>query len=159
MGYDLSSQALAEARHDAARAGLRNVRFEARDLSGFHTAADPEGFDLVTAFDAIHDQAAPREVLGGVFRTLKRGGTFLMQDIRASSHLENNLDHPIAPLLYTISTMHCMTVSLAQGGEGLGTMWGEELALEMLRETGFGQVSVRHLAHDFQNSFYLMRKD
>jgi SAM-dependent methyltransferase len=159
VGYDLSSQALAEARKDAARAGLRNVRFEARDLSGFHTTADPEEFDLVTAFDAIHDQAAPRKVLGGIFRTLKPGGFFLMQDIRASSHLENNLDHPIAPLLYTISTMHCMTVSLAQGGEGLGTMWGEELAFEMLRDTGFGQITVRHLAHDFQNSFYLMRKD
>jgi hypothetical protein len=52
-----------------------------------------------------------------------------------------------------------MTVSLAQGGEGLGTMWGEELAFEMLRDTGFGQITVRHLAHDFQNSFYLMRKD
>ena len=51
-----------------------------------------------------------------------------------------------------------MTVSLAQGGEGLGTMWGEELALEMLREAGFDQVAVRQLPHDFQNSFYLMRK-
>ncbi len=81
-----------------------------------------------------------------------------MQDIRASSHLENNLEHPIAPFLYTISTMHCMTVSLAQGGEGLGTMWGEELALEMLREAGFDQIAVRQPPHDFQNNFYLMRK-
>jgi hypothetical protein len=81
-----------------------------------------------------------------------------MQDIRASSHLENNLGHPIGPLLYTLSTMHCMTVSLAQGGEGLGTMWGEELAVEMLRETGFDQVRVRQLPHDFQNNFYVMRK-
>jgi hypothetical protein len=47
------------------------------------------------------------------------------------------MDHPLAPFLYTASTMHCMTVSLAQGGEGLGTMWGEELAREVLREAGF----------------------
>jgi ubiquinone/menaquinone biosynthesis C-methylase UbiE len=158
VGYELSDQALAEARDDAARAELGNIHFEQRDLTGFDITADSEAFDLVTAFDAIHDQAAPREVLAGIYRTLTSGGTFLMQDIRASSHLENNLDHPIAPLLYTISTMHCMTVSLAQGGEGLGTMWGEEMALEMLHEAGFDQVAVRQLPHDFQNSFYLMRK-
>jgi hypothetical protein len=97
-------------------------------------------------------------VLAGVYKTLKSGGAFLMQDIRASTHLENNVDHPIAPLLYTLSTMHCMTVSLAQGGAGLGTMWGEELALEMLRNAGFDQIAVHQLAHDFQNHFYLMRK-
>jgi SAM-dependent methyltransferase len=158
VGYELSDQALVPARDAAARAGLTNVRFEQRDLTGFDTSAQPEAFDLVTAFDAIHDQAAPQRVLTGIHRTLKPGGTFLMQDIRASSHLENNLDHPIAPLLYTISTMHCMTVSLAQGGVGLGTMWGEELAVDMLRDAGFRQVEVRQLAHDFQNNFYLMRK-
>ena len=87
FGYELSDQALAEARDDAARAGLENIRFEQRDLTGFDITADPEAFDLVTAFDAIHDQAAPREVLSGVYRTLTPGGTFLMQDIRASRHL------------------------------------------------------------------------
>jgi hypothetical protein len=81
-----------------------------------------------------------------------------MQDIRASSRLEKNLGHPIAPLLYTISTMHCMTVSLAQGGAGLGTMWGEELAREMLQKAGFEQIEVHRLEHDFQNDFYVMHK-
>ena len=81
-----------------------------------------------------------------------------MQDIRASSYLENNLEHPIAPLLYTLSTMHCMTVSLAQGGAGLGTMWGQELAVSMLNEAGFNQISVHQLDHDFQNNFYVMKK-
>ena len=81
-----------------------------------------------------------------------------MQDIRASSELSGNLDHPIAPLLYTLSTMHCMTVSLAQGGAGLGTMWGEELAVEMLGKAGFEEVSVHTLDHDFQNNFYVSRK-
>ena len=82
-----------------------------------------------------------------------------MQDIRASSRLENNLEHPIAPLMYTLSTMHCMTVSLAQGGAGLGTMWGEELAQEMLHKAGFETIDVHRLDHDFQNNFYVMCKD
>ena len=108
--------------------------------------------------DAIHDQAAPQAVLDGIARTLKPGGAFVMQDIRASSHLQNNLDHPIGTLLYTISTMHCMTVSLAQNGAGLGTVWGEELAVQMLNKAGFDDVEVHQLAHDFQNNFYVTHK-
>ena len=82
-----------------------------------------------------------------------------MQDIRGSSHVHRNLDHPVAPFLYTISAMHCMTVSLALGGAGLGAMWGEEKALEMLAAAGFRSVDVRQLPHDFMNNFYVARKD
>jgi SAM-dependent methyltransferase len=157
-GYELSAEALSHARIEAMQQGLDNVSFEQRDLTGFSSDASPDAFDLVTAFDAIHDQIDPQGVLDGIHRTLKPGGCFLMQDIRASSHLENNLDHPIAPLLYTLSTMHCMTVSLAGNGAGLGTMWGEELAIEMLERAGFEQIAVHQLEHDFQNNFYVTRK-
>jgi len=81
-----------------------------------------------------------------------------MQDIKASSEVQNNVDHPAGPLLYTISTMHCMTVSLAVGGKGLGTMWGRELALEMLGNAGFTNVEVKQLDHDFQNEYFLSTK-
>lgn len=158
VGYELSDQALREARTQADQRGLDNVRFEGRDLSDFGITAEQEAFELITAFDAIHDQAAPQSVLNGIYRSLRPAGTFLMQDIRASSHLENNLEHPIAPLLYTLSTMHCMTVSLAQGGAGLGTMWGEELATDMLHQAGFDEVRIDRLAHDFQNDFYIAHK-
>lgn len=157
VGYDLSDQALHRARDEARAQRLDNLLFEQRDLTGFDTATDNERFGLITAFDAIHDQADPQGVLDGIQRRLVDGGTFLMQDIRASSRLENNVDHPIAPLLYTLSTMHCMTVSLAQGGAGLGTMWGEELAVDMLERAGFENVEVHRLAHDFQNNFYVSR--
>ena len=81
-----------------------------------------------------------------------------MQDITGSSHLEKNLDLPVAPWLYTISCMHCMTVSLAQGGDGLGAMWGEELAEKMMREAGFTNVQINHLAHDAVNTYYVVTK-
>ncbi len=69
-----------------------------------------------------------------------------------------DIEHPIGTFLYTISCMHCMTVSLAQGGAGLGTMWGEERAREMLAEAGFTRVDVHRLPHDFQNYFAVARK-
>jgi 2-polyprenyl-3-methyl-5-hydroxy-6-metoxy-1,4-benzoquinol methylase len=156
IGYDLSEEAVNIA-SDAARVeGLSNVKFEIKDLTSFDL--NGEKFDLITAFDAIHDQARPDRVLAGISKALQDDGTFLMQDIAGSSHHHKNIDHPAGPFLYTISTMHCMTVSLAQGGMGLGTMWGEEKAREMLNEAGFKNIEVKKLPHDFQNSFYINKK-
>jgi 2-polyprenyl-3-methyl-5-hydroxy-6-metoxy-1,4-benzoquinol methylase len=154
-GFDLSEEAVGAARRDAEARGLSNVRFEVRDVTA---VGEREQYDLVTAFDAIHDQARPALVLRGIADALRPGGLFLMQDIRGSRHVEKNLDHPVAPFLYTISAMHCMTVSLAAGGDGLGTMWGEETAVEMLAEAGFRDIEVRQLPHDFMNNFYVARK-
>ncbi len=155
VGYDLSEEATGWANARARERGLTNVRFAARDVTDMN---EPDRYDLVFAFDAIHDQMHPAAVLENIHTALKTGGTFFMQDIRASSYVENNIDHPIGTLLYTISTMHCMTVSLAGCGCGLGTVWGEELALEMLGEAGFEHVDVRTLEHDFQNNYYIMKK-
>ncbi len=157
-GYELSREAVAGARADAERRGLTNVRFEVRDLSGFEDTAEPAVFELVTSFDAVHDQGRPRSLLRGIHITLKDDGVYLMQDIRASSVLDGNVDHPVAPLLYTISTFHCMPVSLAQGGEGLGTMWGREKAKELLSEAGFSRITIHELEHDFQNDYYVVAK-
>ena len=78
-----------------------------------------------------------------------------MLDIRASSLLEENMKHPLAPFLYTISCNHCMTVSLAGDGAGLGTMWGEQVALQMLRDAGFTQLELKHVEGDSLNSYYI----
>ena len=158
VGMDLSLEAIAGAQKEASQKGLRNIEFLARDLSDFDSTVAPETFDLITTFDAVHDQAKPLNVLKGIHRALKPDGIYLMQDIRGSSHVEKNMSHPIAPLLYTISTMHCMTVSLAQGGEGLGAMWGEEKTREYLQKAGFRSVETKNLAHDIQNNWYVVRK-
>jgi len=155
-GYDLSAEAIAIARQQAREQGLTNVAFEQQDLSEFEI---PEPYDLVAAFDAIHDQAHPDRVLEAISEVLNPNGVFLMQDISASSQMHENRGHPAGPLLYTISCMHCMTVSLAQDGAGLGAMWGRERALEMLEDAGFADVEIKRLPHDFQNDFYIASKE
>ncbi|HSH45633.1 MAG TPA: class I SAM-dependent methyltransferase [Longimicrobiales bacterium] len=157
VGYDLSDEAIQWGRARALERGLTNVTLETRDVTDFDETAEPAAFDFVTTFDAIHDQARPGAVLRGIHRTLRPGGVYLMQDIRASSHVHENLNHPIATLLYTVSCLHCMTVSLAQGGEGLGTMWGRQRALGLLEDAGFTSVEIRELEHDFMNDFYVVR--
>jgi hypothetical protein len=81
-----------------------------------------------------------------------------MQDIKGSSVVRNNIGHPLAPFLYTVSTMHCMTVSLAQGGEGLGAMWGEETTREYLQRAGFTSIEKHEPPHDIQNNWYVVRR-
>jgi 2-polyprenyl-3-methyl-5-hydroxy-6-metoxy-1,4-benzoquinol methylase len=158
VGMDLSQEAIAGARAEASGRGLTNVEFTVRDLGDFDEEAEPELFDFITTFDAVHDQAKPLNVLRGIHRGLKGDGVYLMQDIKGSSHVANNVGHPIGTLLYTVSCMHCMTVSLAQGGEGLGAMWGEEKTREYLARVGFRSVEKHELAHDIQNNWYVVRK-
>lgn len=155
-GYDFSVEAIATATAEAKAHGLQNVRFQIQDAAQI---TEEERYDLITTFDAIHDQAQPDVVLRNIYTALKtKGGVYLMQEIRAASNVSENLDHPIAPFLYTISCMHCMTVSLAAGGMGLGTMWGREMAWEMLQATGFESIERQELSHDIMNDFYILRK-
>jgi SAM-dependent methyltransferase len=155
VGADLAEDAIARARLEAREWGLSNATFEVLDVMAL--PADPP-LGVAFAFDAIHDQADPAGVLARVFEALAPGGVFVMFDVRGSSHLEHNLDHPFAPLLYSVSTLHCMPVSLASGGAGLGTMWGEELALEMLSAAGFVDLEVHEVAGDPMDSVYVARK-
>lgn len=155
-GYDLSEEAIGAARAEAAERGTPNVRFEVRDLTTFDRDVPGARYDFVTSFDAIHDQARPDPVLAGIRQALKADGVYLIQHIAASSQVQENLDHPLGPLLYTISTMHCITVSLAQGGMALGTIWGREKARGMLLTAGFSQIDIHQLEHDIQNDYYVV---
>ena len=157
QGFDLSEGAIAYARAEASERGLANLELVQRNLSTFDVDAEPEAFAYVTTFDAVHDQARPLAMLKGIRRSLEPGGTYLMQDIQGSSHMHENIDHPGAPLLYMISCMHCMTVSLAQGGDGLGAMWGEQKARELLAAAGFSSVDVHLLEHDPFNAYFVAR--
>jgi SAM-dependent methyltransferase len=155
VGYDLSAEAIDRARTEAAELGLTNATFEVLDVTQLPAAP---GFDAVFAFDAIHDQAEPATVLRRVYEALAPGGVFFMVDINASSDLQSNLDNPLAPMLYAVSTLHCMTVSLAAGGAGLGTVWGRELAERMLAEAGFLDTTVRDAPGDPLDLVYVTYK-
>ena len=154
-GIDFSEEAIAVAREEATDLGVTNATFEVKDAA---TLDDAQQYDLVTVFDAVHDQAKPDAMLAGISRALRDDGVFLCVDIAGSSHVEENLDHPMAPMLYAVSTFHCMTVSLALDGAGLGTMWGEQKANEMFRAAGFTSVETERIPEDPMNVYYICRK-
>jgi SAM-dependent methyltransferase len=155
-GFDFSGPGIAAARAEAERDGLANARFTERDAAYLGETAS---FDFITTFDAVHDQARPDLMLAGIAAALRPGGVYLCVDTSASSELAENLGHPLAPFLYTVSTMHCMTVSLADGGMGLGTMWGGQSAQRMLAEAGFTSVETHRVDGDIVNAYLVATKD
>ena len=153
-GLDLSDDGIAAAWAETEEWGLSNTTFEVRDI------ATLEGeFDLVTGFDIVHDQKRPAEVLRAIRASLRPGGTFLCADIAAESDVQGNLNHPIGVWLYTFSLLHCMTVSLAEGGEGLGAVWGEQTARRYFEDAGFALQSVEHVEGDPINVYYHLARD
>lgn len=154
-GYDFSEEAMAQARSEAGSMGLSNITFLLQDVAALQAVVS---FDLVTAFDAIHDQAHPATVLRNIQQALRPNGQFLMVDFKASSNVEDNIDLPWAGFLYAISTFHCMSVSLGLDGDGLGTAWGEQLARRMLAEAGMTDIDVRTIESDPFNNYFITKK-
>ncbi|HKJ99650.1 MAG TPA: class I SAM-dependent methyltransferase, partial [Desulfotignum sp.] len=116
-GIDNDVSAIETAQSRAAELGLENITFLAKDAASVQD--DPgfsQSYDYITAFDAIHDQSRPLEVLKAVRHMLAPGGMFSMVDIDAASDPAGNLDHPMGPFLYTVSLMHCMPVGLSENG-------------------------------------------
>ena len=157
-GVDFSEEGIAAGTREAARLGLTNATFEQHNLAGLDKAEKEATYDVITVFDAIHDQAQPARVLENIHRALRPGGVLLMADIKASSRLEDNVGVPMSTYLYTTSLMHCMTVSLALDGAGLGAAWGSQLATSMLGEAGFDDVRVVEVESDPINNYYLAYK-
>jgi len=154
-GYDLSASAIGMARVEARERGLRNALFEVRDAADLRTR---DAFDLVTAFDAIHDMARPGESLAAIAAALRPSGWLLVQDVAGTSDVAGDLAFPLAPMLYAVSCLHCTPVSLAGGGAGLGAMWGSERARTMLEAAGFCRIEMRRLPHDAINFYCLAQR-
>jgi SAM-dependent methyltransferase len=154
-GIDMAIEAIAAGRGEISTRRLPNASLILGDAAELDVEST---YDAITAFDAIHDQARPQQVLDAIYRSLRPGGVFLMQDIAGRTKLADNMTNPLAPFNYTISCMHCMSVSLSAGGPGLGAMWGREKALEMLESAGFTGVRVEMRPHDPINFYYVAIK-
>ncbi len=155
-GYDFLEEYIEAAKTEARSLGLSNVHFEALDVE---TLREFEKYELITAFDVIHDLAQPSKVLEAIVRALRSDGVFFMADVAGSSHLHENLDYNMAPWMYSVSCLHCVPISLALGGVGLGAMWGNQKAQQMLLDAGFTGVQVLQIPGDPVNSYYVASRN
>jgi SAM-dependent methyltransferase len=117
VGYDSWKPQIDAATRAARAEGLdERVRFEARDAS----KGLSEKFDIVFAVDSLHDSPDPAGIVRSVRGSLRPGGRFVVLEMKASDRLEENIG-PLGVLFYGASVLHCMSLSLGQGGVGLGT--------------------------------------
>lgn len=153
-GYDVHGPSIARATAAAQAAGVGDrVCFEQRDVA----LGLPEQYDVITAFDVVHDAVAPRELLGAIRRALRPGGTFLCLEFNCPDRLEDDLGNPLATLGYTGSVLFCMTTSLAHGGAALGSRGLPERKLrELCTEAGFGSVRRAPIENPF-NILYVIQ--
>lgn len=149
IGYDLDERSIVRAMAKASAAGCENTAFEVRSADEIPT--EP-GFDLITTFDVVHDLARPHECLSRIRAALVPGGTYVMMEPRAAPDLEDNVGDRGA-LLYGVSTLFCMTQSLADGGPGLGMAWGPRRAQSLCRQAGFASFEEVPIDNPF-SAFY-----
>ena len=137
-GLDFDARSIEIARENAREAGVgERIEFKQGSASEFEAPAG--GYDFISSFDCIHDMGDPAGVLRRIRAALASGGTYLMVEPRVAERVEDNAANPFARMLYGISCMHCVPVSLAQGGPGLGACWGPTRARLAAQEAGFSR--------------------
>ena len=151
-GIDLSPAAVAAARTEACELGLRNVRFEVRDVEALDAR---NAFDLVTAFGVVGELARPEAALRAVARALRPEGALLVQDAAGAGDSDGGREHPLAPFLQTLACLHQTPLAPADdaGGPGAG-----DRTLRALGAAGFARVECRRLPHDLVNEYRVARK-
>ncbi|HEV2659984.1 MAG TPA: class I SAM-dependent methyltransferase, partial [Ktedonobacteraceae bacterium] len=150
VGYDVFQPAVDRANANAQAAGVADrVRFQHLDAS--HGL--PEQYDVITTFDVVHDAADPRGLLQSIRKALRPDGRYLCLEMNGAETVEGNAG-PIGTLLYGLSILYCMTTSLHDHGEGLGTVGLPESKVhELCSEAGFSSVQRAPIENPFNSLF------
>ena len=149
-GFDLDAASVAAARDNVAEAGLDDrVSIHHRD------AADVTGeYDLVTAFECIHDVADPVGVLRAMRRAAGDDGAVVVMDERAGDSFADPSD--VEGLLYGFSLLHCLPVGMAeQPSTATGTVMRADTLTEYATTAGFDAVEVLPIENDFWRFYRL----
>lgn len=152
VGIDYHGPSIERAKQLATSHGLSNVEF-------VQAAADQipnsRKYDLICSFDCIHDMVKPRATLDAIRRALAPEGVYVWSEPNLSANAHENRT-PIGRTFHAISPLHCMTVSLAFSGEGLGTVIGEQGARALAQDVGFQRFEKLPIENPF-NQFFALR--
>ncbi len=132
FGFDNHPGSIGRAKANAKAAGVKNVAFKAVDC----TKLPQRQCDFISTFDVVHDSVNPVALMTSIRKALKPDGTYLMLEMNCSPNVHENVN-PIGRLLYSVSTLYCMTTSLSKNGAGIGAVMGEPKARELADKAGF----------------------
>jgi SAM-dependent methyltransferase len=138
-GIDLDTASIAEARSNAGNAGVHDrVRFEVRDAGDTALAGS---FDLVTAFETIHDMANPVGALRAM-RGLCAEGAVLVVDERVAEEFTAPGDE-IERMMYGFSAVHCLAAAMGDESSAMtGTLMRPATLRLYAEKAGFGRVEI-----------------
>jgi 2-polyprenyl-3-methyl-5-hydroxy-6-metoxy-1,4-benzoquinol methylase len=139
-GIDPDEASINEARRNAAQAGVSDrVIFH---QSTVESAPCQGPYDLVTAFECIHDMPYPVEALRAMRQLASPGGTVLIADERVEDTLEENRNF-MGHLYYNFSVLHCLPQAMVfPKAAGTGTVITPSTLGRYAAEAGFGQLDV-----------------
>lgn len=155
LGIDPATNMIAEAEERYAE--MPNVSFE---VGYGEEIAETDKYDLVTTFDCMHDMTDPEGTMRAVHRSIKIDGAWLIKDIRSHDTYEENLENPVAAMMFGFSVMYCMSSALSKpGGAGLGTLGFSPAVCErMASDAGFSRFKILEFDDDPFNHYYQLRR-
>jgi 2-polyprenyl-3-methyl-5-hydroxy-6-metoxy-1,4-benzoquinol methylase len=153
-GIDLDNASIAEARKNATASGLSDrVNFVAR------SAADPSGrgeYDLVTAFETVHDMADPVGALRAMRALIAPGGAVFIADERVAEEFAAPGDE-VERFMYGWSALHCLPVGMVEApSAGTGTVMRPSTLRRYAAEAGFAGVEILPIEHDLWRFYRLV---
>jgi 2-polyprenyl-3-methyl-5-hydroxy-6-metoxy-1,4-benzoquinol methylase len=155
-GYEISTPAIERGeRLHKKEADVTNVTFH--NIESDPLPADAS-FDLITTFDCLHDMTQPGEAVKAIRGAIKPDGTWLIADINCAPTFEENMSNPMAPMLFALSVVSCLSSAMSEpGGAGLGnTGLPEPKMRELVEGAGFTRFRRLEIPHPV-NAFYEAR--
>jgi SAM-dependent methyltransferase len=153
-GYDLDVPSIELAKENARQAGLdERITFHARDAA---EATQEEEYDLVTAFECIHDMSDPVSVLRTMRRLAGQKGSVIVMDERVGDEFTPE-GNDVEPIMYGFSVLHCLPVGMAdEPSVGTGTVMRLGTLRDYALQAGFSEVEVLPI-DNFLFRFYRLK--
>jgi 2-polyprenyl-3-methyl-5-hydroxy-6-metoxy-1,4-benzoquinol methylase len=153
-GFDPDEPSVEAARRHASEHGVADrVRFHAVD------ASDPslEGtYDLVTAFECVHDMPDPVSALRTMKRLAGDDGLVVVMDERVSESFSPDAGE-VEHLMYGFSNFICLPDGMSHGhSAGTGTVMRPDTLRRYAREAGFEDIEILPIETDFWRFYRLI---
>jgi len=154
-GVDMDEASIAEARENAAAAGVADrVTFEVANAAAVAAPAGP-GFDLACIFEALHDMGEPIEALRQIRGALVSGAPVLIGDERVSDEFTAPAEE-IERLQYAFSVLHCLPATMAEStAVASGTVLRAPTVRRWAEQAGFSSVEILPIENDFWQFYRL----
>jgi len=153
-GYDLDPVSV-----DLARANIRSAGLSERVRIFLRDASDPDQYgryDLVTAFECLHDMSNPVGALRTMRMLAGERGAVIIMDERTMEEFQP-CGEVLDQLLYGFSIMHCLPAGMVeQPSAGTGTVMRPDTLSTYAQQAGFSQVEILPIDNFFFR-FYRLR--